>query len=136
MNLRRYRLVLLCLASLSLVSALAGGLIGHRIARRQLEARNNPENWNEHVVQEFDRVVQPTPEQAPKIQAHLDRAVQDLLVIRAETIARTTNVIWRLVAEVEQELTPEQRQAFQVMKPRPGELGLDMLKVRPKADLK
>jgi len=132
MNFRRYSLVIICLLGLALVSGLAGGLIGHRVARRQLEARNNPENWNEHVIQEFDRIVKPTPEQAPKIQAHLDRAVQDLVVIRSETIARTTNVIWRLVSEVEQELTPEQRNAFQVMKPRQSDLNLDMLKVRPK----
>jgi hypothetical protein len=136
MNLRRASLIVLCLVGISLVSGLAGGLIGHRVARRQLEARNNPENWNEHVVQEFDRIVKPTPGQAPRIQAHLDRAVQDLLRIRADTVGRTTNVIWRLVAEVEQELTPAQRQAFEVMKPRPADLTLDMLKVRSKPQSK
>jgi hypothetical protein len=132
MNLRRSFFIILCLLGLSLVSGLAGGLIGHRVARRQLEARNNPENWNEHVVQEFDRIVRPTPDQAPRIQAHLDGAVQELLVIRADTITRTTNVIWRLVAEVERELTPAQRQAFESMKPKPADLTLDMLKVGSK----
>jgi hypothetical protein len=136
MNLRRYSLVIVCLAGLAVASGLAGGLLGHRVARRELEARNNPENWNEHVAQEFDRIVKPTPEQAAKIQAHLDRAVQDLVVIRAETIARTTNVIWRLVAEVEAELTPEQRAAFAVMKPKPADLNLDMLKVKPASPAK
>jgi len=136
MNFPRSARIILCLLALTLVSGLAGGLIGHRVARRQLEARNDPENWNEHVIQEFDRIVQPTAEQAPKIQAHLDRAVQDLVAIRSETVARTTNVIWRLVAEVDQELTPKQREAFTVMKPKPGELGLEMLKVKPKANAK
>jgi hypothetical protein len=136
MSLRRSSLIVLCLVGLSLVSGLAGGLIGHRVARRQLEARNNPENWNEHVGQEFERIVKPTPEQAPRIQAHLDRAVQDLLAIRSNTITRTTNVIWRLVAEVERELTPEQRRAFEVMKPKPADLTLDMLKVGSKSQPK
>ncbi len=136
MNLRRYSIIILCLVGLSLVSGLAGGLIGHRVARCQLEARNNPENWNERVGQEFERLVKPTPAQAPKIQAHLDKAVQELLVIRADTIARTTNVIWRLVWEVEQELTPEQRKAFEVMKPKPVDLTLDVLKVRSKPQSK
>ncbi len=136
MNLRRYFIIILCLVGLSLVSGLAGGLIGHRVARCQLEARNNPENWNERVGQEFERLVKPTPAQAPKIQAHLDKAVQELLVIRADTIARTTNVIWRLVWEVEQELTPEQRKAFEVMKPKPVDLTLDVLKVRSKPQSK
>jgi hypothetical protein len=136
MNLRRGSLILLCLLGLALASGLAGALIGHRVARCHLEARNNPESWNEHVVQEFDRLVKPTSEQAPKLQAHFDRAVQELVAIRADTITKTTNVIWRLVWEVEQELTPEQRNAFQAMRPKPADLTLDMLKVGPKGPTK
>ncbi len=132
MNFRRYGLIIVCLVILVLLSGVAGGLIGHRVARCRLEARNNPENWNEHVSQEFQRIVKPTPEQVPKIQAHLDRAIQDLVLIRSQTIVLTTNVIWRLVADVERELTPEQRRAFEVMKPRPADVSIDMLKVVPK----
>jgi hypothetical protein len=122
----------LFLLGLIVATALSGGLLGHRIARRQLDARNNPENWNEHVAREFDRLVKPTPEQDSRIQAHLDRAVRELKVIRMETIARSTNVIARLIAEVDKELTPEQRQAFEAMKPQPADLTLDLLNVEPK----
>ncbi len=122
----------LCLLGLIVATALSGGLLGHRIARRQLDARNNPENWNEHVAREFDRLVKPTPEQDTRIQAHLDRAVRELQVIRMETIARSTNVIARLIAEVDKELTPEQRQAFEAMKPKPADLTLDLLNVETK----
>jgi hypothetical protein len=52
-----------------------------------------------------------------------------LQAIRLDTIARSTNVIWRLVSEVERELTPGQRQAFEAMKPRPADLTLDVLKL-------
>jgi capsid protein len=130
-KLRHWRIIL-ALAMLVLGSGLAGGFWGHRIARRHLEARNDPATWNEHVSREFDRVVRPTPEQGARIQAHLDKAVAELQAIRLDTIARSTNVIWRLVAEVEQELTPEQRQAFEVMKPKPSELTLDLLEVAPR----
>lgn len=108
-------------------SALSGALLGHRIARRELESRNNPETWNKHVSREFDRIVKPTPEQAAKIQTRLDGAVQQLQEIRRDTIARSTNVIWKLIADVEQELTPEQRQAFETMKPKQAEVGLEVL---------
>jgi hypothetical protein len=124
----------LCLAGVLVATALSGGLVGHGVARRQLEARNNPEHWNEHVSREFDRIVKPTPEQATRIQARLDQAVRELQAIRLETIARSTNVIWRLVTEVERELTPAQRQAFEVMKPKPADLTLDVLKLRPPAN--
>ena len=91
-----------------LASGLAGGLIGHRVARRQLEARNDPANWNEHVSREFDRLVKPSAEQQGKVQTHLDKAVRQLQGIRAETIARSSNVIWRLVEDVEKELRKRQ----------------------------
>jgi hypothetical protein len=119
------------LAGLVLASGLTGGLIGHGVARRQIDARNDPANWNEHVAHQFDRLVKPTREQEIKVQAHLDDAVRQLQTIRSETIARSTNVIWHLVDKVERELTPEQRRAFQAMKPKSSELTLDVLKVGP-----
>lgn len=127
--LRHWKL-LLGLAALVAGSALGGALLGHGFARRQFEARSDPANWNEHVAREFDRIVKPNPDQATRIQAHLEKAVRDLQAIRLETIGRSTNVIWRLVAEVEQELTPEQQKAFEAMKPKPSDLTLDVLKVK------
>lgn len=122
----------LCLLGIIVATTLSGGLIGHRIARRQLDARNDPETWNKHVAREFDHLVKPTPAQGAVIQAHLDQAVRELQAIRMETIARSTNVIGRLIVEVEKELTPEQRQAFEAMKPKPADLTLDLLNVESK----
>jgi capsid protein len=134
MNFLRHWKIAVCLLAIVVVSGVAGCLIGHRAARKQIEKRNDPESWNEHVARVFERTVKPTPEQGAKIQAHLDQAVRELQTIRLETIARSTNVIGRLVAEVDRELTPEQRQAFEAMKPKPGDLTLDVLKVNPPKD--
>ena len=119
------------LVALMLVCGLAGFLVGHRMERKQIEVRNDPGAWNEHVSREFDRIVQPTPEQGIRIQASLDQAVKELQDIRLDTIARSTNVIWRLIAQVEKELTPEQLKAFEQMKPGPSDLTLDLLRVAP-----
>ena len=132
----RHWKIALCLAALVTVSGLVGALVGHLVARRQLEARNDPVSWNEHVSRTFDRIVKPNPEQAALIQVHLDRAVRELQAIRLETIARSTNVIWHLVGEVEKELTPDQRKAFDTMKPKPADLTLDVLKVKPEGGAK
>lgn len=131
MNPSRSGKTVLCLLGIIVATALSGGLIGHRIACRQLHARNNPQNWNEHFSREFDRLVQPTSAQDARIQSHLARAVRELQAIRMETIARSTNVIARLIAEVDQELPPEQRPAFEAMKPKPADLTLDLLNVEP-----
>jgi hypothetical protein len=119
------------LVALMLVCGLAGFLVGHRMVRKQIEVRNDPGAWNEHVSREFDRIVQPTPEQGVRIQASLDQAVKELQDIRLDTIAKSTNVIWRLIAEVEKELTPEQLKAFEQMKPGPSDLTLDLLRIAP-----
>ena len=128
--------IVLCLLAIVVASGAAGGLIGYRAARQQIEQRNDPDNWNEHVGKVFDRTVKPTAEQGAKIQAHLDKAVRELQVIRLETIARSTNVISRLVAEVDQELTPEQKKAFEAMRPKSEEITLNLLNVKPPKETK
>jgi F0F1-type ATP synthase membrane subunit b/b' len=80
----------------------------------------------------FERTVRPTPDQHRKVQTYLEAAVDELKAIRADTIVRSTNVIWRLVAQVEQELTAEQKVAFEGMKPQQSDLAtLDVLNVAP-----
>jgi hypothetical protein len=129
----RYWKIVVCLAALILVSGLAGGLLGHHLIRVKWEQRNNPDNWNETVMRTFERQVNPTDEQRQKIQSYLDAAVEDLKAIRADTIARSTNVIWRLVAQVEKELSPEQKTAFEQMKPKQSDLtSLEVLQVEPR----
>lgn len=120
-----------CLVGSLLAVALSGALLGHRLARMQLEARNNPQTWNEQVTREFERLVQPTPDQGPRIQAHLDAAVRELQTIRLDTINRSALVISQLIVQVEAELTPQQRRAFEAMKPQPTELNLEVLDLPP-----
>jgi hypothetical protein len=120
----------LCLVALIVASGLAGTMVGRRWTRADMARRDNPETWHESALRTFAHTVKPTPDQRQKIQTALDSAVAELKVIRADTIARSTNVIWRLVAEVERELTPEQRRAFEAMKPKQQDLGtLEVLDV-------
>ena len=121
---------MVCLVALVLASGIAGGLLGKRLARSEQRRQDNPETWNESAMRTFDRTVQPTAEQRQKIEAYLAQAVSDLKAIRADTIARSTNVIWRLVGQVEKELTPAQREAFEQMKPNQSDLtSLEVLQV-------
>ncbi len=132
MSLLRHWKIVACLAALVFASGLAGLLWGQRLARVKLEQRNDPDTWNESAMRTFERTVKPTAEQRPRIQACLEAAVNDLKAIRADTLARSTNVIWRLVNQVEKELTPEQRAAFERMKPRQSDLTtLEILRVEP-----
>jgi hypothetical protein len=132
MNARASSRIIVCLLALIVVSGAAGAMIGRRWARAEMARRDNPETWNEAALRTFERPVQPTPAQRPKIEASLAAAIEELKAIRTETILRSSNVIWRLVADVERELTPEQREAFQAMKPRQQDLStLEVLQVEP-----
>lgn len=128
------RRIAVYLALFGLACGLVGGLVGRRIALLELESRNNPQTWNEHVSHEFQRLVHPTEAQRPRVQAHLDHAVKELREIRRDTLLRSTNVIWQLVQRVEAELSPEQRKAFEAMKPAPGDLDLDLLNTSPDSE--
>ena len=131
MNPLRNWQIILSLLGIAAVSGLVGGLVGHRIARRHYETRNDPSQWNVTVAHRFDALVHPTPDQSAKIQVHLDTAVQQLQTVRLETIAKSSNIIFALVAQVEQELTAEQKKAFEPLRPKPSDLNLNLLNVKP-----
>ncbi len=126
---KRYQrsLIALTLAGLALVSGLSGGLLGYRAGRQAARDQANPETWHEEASRRFERVVRPTEEQGRRLHAHLQQALGELRAIRHDTITRSSAVIDRLVARIEAELTPEQKAAFERLKPRPGELGLEVL---------
>jgi len=122
--------IVVCLVGLVLVSGLLGGLVGQRYARREFQQRSDPSRWNETAMRDVERAVKPTPAQRQKIQDHLDVAVEELKNVRAETIRRSAEIVMRLVGQVENELTPEQRVAFERLKPKPSDLSdLDLLNV-------
>ncbi|MCY2995023.1 MAG: hypothetical protein NTY19_45250 [Planctomycetota bacterium] len=67
------------------------------------------------------------------VRSHLPRrsTEEDLAQdVRAETIRHSAEIVLRLVGQVDRELTPEQRLAFERFKPKPSDLSnLDLLNV-------
>lgn len=127
MNRRRTVPIIAALGALGLVCGLAGGAVGYRLGREAVQDRANPETWHERASRRFEEVVHPTPEQGPRLDAHLQAALKELREIRRDTIARSAAAIDRLVVRVESELTPEQKAAFEKLKPHRDEVGLDVL---------
>lgn len=121
-------LVLLTLAGIAAVCALAGGLIGFRMGRQSVRDQANPETWHEQASRRFEEVVRPTEAQGERLHGHLQEALEELRGIRKDTVVRSAAVIQRLVERVEAELSPEQKVAFERIKPRQGEVGLEVLK--------
>jgi hypothetical protein len=126
----RWKIVLVLIA-LVLVSGYAGGLIGARIQRQKYWRRIHPEAWNVHAMRTLEGRLHLEPAQKDKVQAVLDSGVVELQQVRGETITKTNAILDRLIAEVERDLSPEQRAEFEKLKSERKETNLDMLNVEP-----
>ena len=124
--------IILVLLGIVLVSALAGGVVGVKLAERAMKHRHAPETWNQTAMRTLQRRLKLTPEQAQKTQAILDSGVEEMKGIRLETIGRTNAVIERFIREIDQEITPGQRAEFEKFKNERGEVTLDLRKVEPR----
>jgi len=108
-----------CLVALALVSGLVGALLGRRWARTEFDRRSDPSHWNERAMHDLEQTVKLTPQQRQTIQRQLAAAVEELKGVRKDTLSRSTAIVMRLLDEVDQDLTPEQRPAFQRIRPKP-----------------
>jgi phosphomannomutase len=120
------------LLGIVLASGYAGARFGYDKAKRDMRARHNPEQWNERAMRGIEEGLKLSPEQRQKIQRLIDAAVDDMKVVRVETVERTTGIVKKLVVDVENELTEEQRVKFSKMKPKQSDMSLDLLKVEPR----
>jgi len=120
------------LTAIVLLSGFAGYFGGFQVARAKARARSNPDSWNVSAMKTLDRKLKLAPAQHEKVQAILDSGVDELRGIRIDTIAKSNRVLERLIAEVGQELTPEQRVEFAKLKAERIQASLDMLKVEPR----
>lgn len=122
----------LSLVGIVLVSMLAGGVLGAKIAECVIKQRYTPEAWNQKAMRTLKQRLKLTPEQDLKMQRIMDDGIEEMKGIRRETIAKTDAVVERMVAELEQEIAPEQRVEFQKLRKQRGATTLDMLKVEPR----
>lgn len=132
MSLLRHWKIILVMVSIVLVSAIAGAKFGYEKGKRYMRNRNKPDNWNERVMRGLESDLKLNAEQKQKVQVLLDNAVEELNGVRVQTIAKTTDVVRKLVDDVDNELTPEQKAKFSKMKPKDSDMSLDILKVEPR----
>ncbi len=125
--------IVLQLGAIILLSGVIGGLVGFRVAVQVFKRKTNPEQWNVSVMHHLERRLKLTPEQVVRVQADIDQAVEEMKGIRVDTIARTSQVIERLVGNVDQEMiTPEQKAEFAMIKKERHDASLELLLVEPR----
>ena len=115
------------------VSLAVGVDLGLHWAAAKSRKRSNPEAWNRSIMKLLDQRLKFSPEQRGKVQTHMDQRVLELSALREETVAKTNATIERLIAEVNEELTPAQKVEFAKLAAKRAQTTLDTLKVAPPA---
>jgi putative protein kinase ArgK-like GTPase of G3E family len=113
---RRTKVVLL-LSLLVVVSVGVGFFLGIVLSSVINKKKEDPAFWKQAATKHLEKL-QPTEEQRKKFEARTDSAVQELSTLQKEGITRIWDVINRATADIDKELTPEQRDIFEKIKPR------------------
>jgi putative protein kinase ArgK-like GTPase of G3E family len=113
---RRIKISLL-LSLLVVVSVAVGFFLGIVLSSVINKKKEDPAFWKKAATKHLEKL-QPTEEQRKKFEARTDSAVQELSALQKEGITRIWDVINRATADIDKELTPEQRVIFEKIKPR------------------
>lgn len=102
---------------------IAGFFIGIILSSVIAKKKEKPDFWKAAVHKQLEKL-HPTDDQRKKFDARTNSAVQELVVIRKTAISQVWDVVERAVADIDKELTPEQRVKFNKdLKPKkPAEL--------------
>lgn len=113
---RRIKIGLL-LSLLVMVSVAVGFFIGIVLASTINKKKEQPAFWKQAATKQLEKL-HPTDAQRKKFEARTDSAVQELTALRGEGISRIWDIVNRATADIDKELTPEQREIFEKIKPR------------------
>jgi len=118
---RRPKLKIVFLLSLLvLVSATAGFFVGIVLSSVINKKKDDPKFWKQSAMKQLAKL-KPTEAQQKIFEARADASVQELIEIRKQGIRDVWDVIERTLADVDRELTPEQRETLIKIRPKKPE---------------
>lgn len=126
---QRWRLILSLLALVA-ISGIGGGLIGAKIVKTRKSARHP--QWNEQVMKVLQERLQLKPEQQTKVQQTLDTGVDEMRLLRLDTVTKANAIVDRMLVEIDAVILPEQRATWEQLVKERSPVTLDTLKVEPK----
>ncbi|MCP5559618.1 MAG: hypothetical protein H7A55_17875 [Verrucomicrobiaceae bacterium] len=123
-----------CLITLLVfVSIVVGFFLGIAVAKGIAKKKEDPTFWNEAAIKQLEKL-HPTDIQRERFKTLVGGAVDELTVVRNETITSVQTILMRVLADLDKELTPEQHEQFEKMKPKAADMSLDLLKKTRKKD--
>ena len=90
------------------------GILAHQAWKKKTE---KPEFMKWAAMKHLDKL-KPTPEQRPKLEAKVDAAIAELTSFKAQAMRTIWNTLDRASADIDQELTPDQKAKWSEIKPK------------------
>ncbi|MCW0220288.1 MAG: hypothetical protein OJI67_18320 [Prosthecobacter sp.] len=111
-----------CLITLLIFMGIGVGfMLGLIVSKNIQKKKEAPAFWKQAAMKQLDKL-QPDEAQRKKFEAYTDQAVAELSALRQEGIKNVWQIVERAVKSVEQELTPEQQQKFEDIRPKPPKM--------------
>lgn len=109
--------VVFLLSLLVMVSVAVGFFLGIIVSSIVNKKKDNPKFWREAAMKQLAKL-KPTEAQKKAFAAPVDEAVKDLTELKKQAIHDVWQIIDKALVKIDKELTPEQRQQFEKIKPK------------------
>ncbi|MES2735772.1 MAG: hypothetical protein V4672_05600 [Verrucomicrobiota bacterium] len=110
-----------CLITLLILFSLGVGFtLGFIVSKGIQKKKEDPAFWKQAAMKHLEKL-HPNVAQREKLEAHTDKAVAELTVLREEGIKNVWQIVGRAVEGIRQELTPEQKEVFEKIRPKAPE---------------
>ncbi len=116
MNLLRYWKIALALVLFFAAGAVAGSLATHHLLKRNFERAMNFDHWKAGTMRVLQAKLALSPDQHQRIEQLLDQRGREIRDSFGKAFAEAGHFVVQLQRQLDQELTPAQRQIHDQMK--------------------
>ena len=107
-----------CLITLLILFSLGVGFtLGFIVSKGIQKKKEDPTFWKQAAMKHLEKL-KPDAAQREKLEVHTDKAVAELTALREEGIKNVWQIVGRAVEGIRQELTPEQKEVFEKIRPK------------------
>ena len=116
MSFLRYWKIALGLVLVFIAGAVTGSVATHHLIRHHMDHALNFEHWKAGVMHVLQTKLHLTPEQNQKVEVLVDERGQEIRASFAQAFNESGHALVHLQGQIDQELTPDQRQIHEQMK--------------------
>jgi len=104
--------IILTMLAIFTAGTVTGSMVTVRVIKNVVTQRTAPDYWATGLMREYERRLELTPAQTPKVRAVVERAGSELRRVRTTVGTEIAQVVRAAQEDVARELTPEQLVKF------------------------